>query len=70
MLVGERVYRYLGEVHNGVEGCRPELVGQLCVAVVDSRNKCIRSRMGTMLVRFERAGPAVVKAVRLRKVAS
>ena len=56
-------YRYLGDRLTD-----PRLKGQPCRAVRNGRGKCVRGRMGTMLVAF--AGGELVNVVgrRLRKI--
>ncbi|OON68910.1 hypothetical protein [Hymenobacter sp. CRA2] len=58
-------YRYLGDRLCRLTGS--PLVGQLCVAVLDGRGKCIRGSNGTMLVEFA-SGRAVVLGRQLRKL--
>lgn len=47
-----------------------ELKGQRCQAVRRPDGRCIRSRVGTMLVQFDSGAVVVVLARRLRKLAS
>ncbi|QDK80860.1 hypothetical protein EXU85_20495 [Spirosoma sp. KCTC 42546] len=46
----------------------PELKGQLCTAVLQDNDKCIRGRNGSMLVQFDSGRVATVIGRLLRKV--
>jgi len=58
-----RAYFYLGDRLTD-----PALRGARCIAVLRPDGKCIRGRLGTMLVKFDgESAPRVVLARRLRK---
>jgi hypothetical protein len=58
-------YRYLGDRHT-----RIDLRGARCAAVRRANGKCIRGRLGTMLVRFEGGETCNVVGRLLRKTAT
>lgn len=56
-------YIYLGDMLTD-----PMLRGRKCKAIRRADGKCIRSRMGTMLVEFENGIRHIVLGRRLRKI--